>query len=487
MDLQYNEITSGTELSKLIDEVTLELGNAVVNTMGPYGNTVILTNRFEGPYTTKDGVSVIKAAWYNHPVKHQIAELIKEVAAKTLKVAGDGTTTAVCLLRAFVEEGQKRIKKGASYIDILKELNELQSFTLDMLDHMSEDLNPEDIYDVALISANGDSTMAHIIEEAFQHSDNVKVEEGFEAFDTVEKVNGMVLNTGYLDPAFVNVPEKDAIIYDSPKIIIIDGKLNDLRSLGGVLEGFPGPWIIIADDMSPNVQSILRDNYNRGALTLGVLKTPGFGGHRQNLVKDLSLFTDAEPVKYGASSVAFGQVDSIVITKEKTTITKKELSTECKAHAHSLTELYSNTPEGQTKDLLEERVRNIKGELSIIKVGGISTVEVKEKFDRYDDAVRAVGCALEEGIVPGGGQALHIVAERAKEGIHSSFVDVLEAPMNSIEVNSNYALNIANRDMMEEKIYDPTKVTKTAFKNAISISKALLNANYLILDSSLWR
>jgi chaperonin GroEL len=487
MDLKYNEITSDTGLSQWIDHTVQEMATIVTNTMGPYGKTIILTNRFEGPYTTKDGVSVIKAIGYDNPIKDEIAKLIKEVAEKTLKVAGDGTTTAVCLLEAIMKEGRRRLERGANYLELLKELNEIEKYTLELLDDMSEDLDPKNIYDVATISANGDETMGRIIEEAFNHSHNVKVELGMEAYDTVEKVNGMVLETGYIDSALVNVPQKDMIKYDNPKFIIIGGKLTDLKTIGSVLESTPGPWIIMADDVSPNVLSIIRENYNRGALSVGFMKTPGFGGHRKNLVRDLEIFTDAKVVAFNSTNVVHGIVDSIELGKEKTIITKRKLSSVCKKHAKNLKELYDNTADGQTKDLLELRLSNLAGDMSIIKVGGISTVEVNEKFDRYDDAVKAVSCALEEGIVPGGGQALSFVKERLSEFTKSSFTEILNAPMNKIDSNSNYILNIESKDMLEEKIFDPTKVTKTAFINAMSIAKALLNTSDLILDRSLWK
>jgi chaperonin GroEL len=487
MDLKYKEITSDSALDQWIDHTINEMADIVTSTMGPYGQTVILTNRFEGPYTTKDGVSVIKAIGYDDPIKNEIAKLIKEVAEKTLKVAGDGTTTAVCLLRAIMVEGRKRLDRGANYLELLEELSDLEEFTIAMLEDMSEELNPENIYDVATISANGDEKMGKIIEEAFKHSHNVKVELGIDSFDKVEKVNGMVLETGYLDPALVNVPEKDIISYNNPKIMIIDGKLNDLKTIGPHLESVEGPWVIIADDVSANVVSIIRDNYNRGALSVGFMKTPGFGGHRKNLVKDLEKFTDAKAVTFNSTNIVYGTVDSIEIGKEKTVISKTRLSTECKVHSENLKELYKNTADGQSKDLLELRITNLVGDMSIIKVGGISTVEVNEKFDRYDDAVKAVSCALEEGIVAGGGQALSIVKERAREFTRSSFTEILNAPMNKIDKNSNYKLNIESKDMLEQKIFDPTKVTKTAFINAMSIAKALLNASNLILDRSLWK
>jgi len=487
MDLNYKEIIKSKTLNVLLDDTIENMADVVTSTMGPYGSTVILTNRFEGPYTTKDGVSVIRSIGFDNPVQDEIAKLIKEVAENTLKIAGDGTTTAVCLLQAILKEGRKRLDRGTNYLEILRELNTIEKYTITMLEEMSSDLDPENIYDVATISANGDESMGRTIEEAFKHSTNVKVEFGMEVYDEVEKVNGMVLPTGYLDAALVNTPELDSIKYDNPKIIIIDGKLTDLKTVGSTLESVEGPWIIIADDVSPNVSSILRENYNRGALSVGLMKTPGFGGHRKNLVTDLEKFTDADALAFNSQSVVYGTVDSIEIGKDKTVITKRKLSKDCKIHAGNLQKLYKKTADGQSKDLLDIRITNLIGDMSIIKVGGISTVEVNEKFDRYDDAVKAVSCALEEGIVPGGGQALCFVKERLTEFTKSSFLDILLAPMNKIDKNSNYILNIESKDMLKERVFDPTKVTKTAFINAMSIAKALLNTSNLILDRSLWK
>jgi chaperonin GroEL len=486
MGKNYREITEQEELTYLIDEVLLSVGQPVTSTMGPYGHTVILTNRFKGPYTTKDGVSVIKAIGFKHPVKDEIAKLIKEVAERTLKIAGDGTTTAVCLLHSFMYYGRRELQRGVPYLELLGQLNQIEKYTIGLLEDMSEELQDENIYDVATISANGDMVMGKIIEEAFQHSHNVKVEYGIESYDKVDKVNGMVLKTGYLDQAFVNLPERDSIIYERPKVLIIDGKLNDLKLIGNILQNQDGPFLIIADDISPNVSSILRENYNRGALAVALMKTPGFGGHRKNLVKDLEKFTGAESVRFDTKTVKYGLLDSIELSREKAVLTKTGLSDECKRHAEALKTLRKNTEEGQSKELLDQRIENLIGDMSIIKVGGVSDVEVTEKYDRYDDAVRAVSCALEDGIVPGGGQALAIVKERLDTMINSSLTEALMSPMQTIEANSSFHLKIRDKDMMKEKIFDPTKVTKTAFKNALSVAKQLLNTSNLILDRSLW-
>jgi len=483
------EIINEPLLTNIIKDTVFELSQAVTSTMGPYGNTVILTNKFEGPYTTKDGVSVIKAAWFDNPAKNVIAKLIKEVAEKTLKEAGDGTTTAVCLLQAILSEGYDRLKRNGDPLEIQKELTLLEKYTIELLEDMAEELDQKDIFDVATISANGDENMGKIIESAFKHTNNVKVEEGYEPYDKIEKINGMIFNSGYLDPAFINKPEKDSIVYDNPKIIIVDGKLTKLDHYANLLETTKGPHIFICDDMSANVQTILRDNYNRGALTIGIMKTPGFGGHRKNLVKDLKLFTDhTNMVASGrGKEVFFGTADSITISRDKTIITKHNITDKCNKYCNDLKKLNKKTEEGQVKDLLEKRIENLEGKMSIIKVGGTSSLEVKEKFDRYDDAVKAVTCALDEGIVPGGGLALYLVKDRIEEMLDTSFTKILTAPLNKIELNSNYKLKIIERDLMDEKIYDPVKVTKTAFKNAISISKALLSTSNLIIDSSIWK
>jgi len=425
--MERQSIYKERKLNAIFKNTIKEIVDVVTMTMGPHGNTVILTNSYEGPYATKDGVSVIRALGFDDPVKDNLAKMVLEVAEETVKTAGDGTTTAICLAGAIIRVGFAELERGEQYLSLLKDLEWLEKEVLDHLNEMSETLNKTDIKDVATISANGDEAMGDIIQKAFNHSNNVKVEVGINNYDEVETVNGMILNTGYLDPAFVNVPEKDTIEYKNPLIILVDGTLHDLKDIAEPLQNPNGPILIVADAVSPNVQNILRDNYNRGALAVGLMKSPGFGGHRKSLMKDLELFTGA---KMGTS---WGRVDSISIGKEKSTITKKKLSQYCKARVTNLRKLAKTKAQD---DLLEQRISNLTGKLSIIKVGGLTPVEVKEKYDRYDDAVLAVGSAVEEGIVAGGGQALLEVHNRFREyGVDNRFFEILLAPLNTINKN----------------------------------------------------
>jgi len=484
MESSYKEIYTKKTLEQLVKSTVKEVADIVTMTMGPNGNTVILTSSYAPPYATKDGVSVIRALGFKNPVKDAIAKMMLEVAEETLNIAGDGTTTAICLAMELILEGFNQLAKGEQFVTLQKELEELEKNVLIHLDEMSETLNKEDIIDVATISANGDKKMGEVIQQAFNHSENVKVEEGISNNDSVETVSGMLLNTGYLDSAFVNIPEKDSIEYKNPIIILIEGTLNSLDAIKIPLEKPEAPIIIVADAVNPNIQNILRDNYNRGAFAIGLMKSPGFGGHRKNLMKDLEQFTGARLVKLNDTKVVYGRLDSISINKEKTTFSKKKLSAACKSYVGKLKTLYKTKKDDE---LLERRISNLNGSLSIIKVGGLTPVEVKEKYDRYDDAVKAVGCAIEEGIVAGGGAALLEVYTRLYEcGIETKFDDCLKGPLNMINKNSDYTLHVEARDMLAEKIFDPTKVTKTAFINAMSVTKVILNTNGLILDRSLW-
>jgi len=482
MALHYKE--RNLEVTNFIQNVVKEIAEYVTLTMGPNGRYAVLAELYNPPVVTKDGVSVIKAIADNDPYKDAIIKLLLQVSEQTLEEAGDGTTTAICLAEALLDYGCNQLDKGKLYKDVEKDFNRLEKNVLKELNKMSEELNQEDIKEVATISANGDIKMGELIQKAFDHSDNVKIEEGTKTEDEVETINGMILNTGYLDNAFITNPEKDAIMYKDPLVFIVEGTLNNLKPLAKAVDESNGkPVIIIADDVNPNTQILLRDNFNKGVLQIGLMKTPGFGGHRKNLVNDLIRYTGARLVRHDTVHAIPGKIDSISISKEKTIITKKYLSTECKVYVDKLKELYKNKKD----DLLAKRISNLNGSISIIKVGGLTPAEVKEKFDRYDDAVKAVACAIEEGIVPGGGQALSLVSYNLRGKIKAELLEALDAPINTIEKNSDYSLKISSRDMMSEKIFDPTKVTKTAIKNALSVSKLLLNSGSIILDRALWK
>ena len=491
MKTEFKSIIKELDLRTIARETIDEFADTVTSTMGPYGSTVILCDNFTPPTITKDGVTVAKNIAYDDPVKNSFAQIVKEVAKKTVKEAGDGTTTAICLARAIINEGMQRMTRGASYLEILEELNALEIAVMGHLNEMSEVLNPKDIIDVATISANGDVVMGSIIEKAFNHSTIVKIEEGSATFDEVDTINGMVLDTGYLDASLVTHPEKDTVEYKNVKVIIVKGHLNDLKNIGVFLEKEEGPFLIIADAVSSNIQSIIRENFNRGALSICLMKSPGFGGHRKNLIEDIESFIGYDNItRYpNTGEVKWGTLDSIVVGRDTSVLTRIKVTDQSQDRLQTLTKLAKVRTDERSKDLLNARIENLNATLAVIKVGGTSTIEVKEKIDRYDDAIRAVGCALEEGIIPGGGKALHEIFSRLKESNlnTSSFLEILNAPMYKIEKNSNYKLDIENTDMLESKIYDPTKVTKVAFRNALSVARVLLNTSNIVLDPSLWR
>lgn len=489
--MEFKSIIKESDLRKIAKETIDEFADTVTSTLGPYGSTVILCNAYDEPIITKDGVTVSKNIAFDNPIKNSFAKIIKEVAKKTLKEAGDGTTTAICLAQAIINEGLRRMTRGASYLEILDELNKLESEVIKHLNEMSEKLKPEDIIDVATISSNGNMEMGTIIEKAFKHSHIVKIEEGTATYDEVDTISGMVLDTGYLDASLVTNKEKDTIEYKNVKVLIIHGHLTNLKDIGVFLEKEDGPFLIIADAVAGHIKGLIRSNYNSGALAIGLMKSPGFGGHRKNLIDDIEAFIGYNNVtRYrNTKDIRWGILDSIVIGRDSSVLTKNQPTPQALDRIRTLKGLRKVRKDERSLDLLEIRIENLNASLALIKVGGTSTIEVKEKLYRYDDSVRAVGCALEEGIVPGGGKALNEIYYRLKETNlnPSSFLDILNAPMLKIEKNSNYKLNIENTDMLEAKIYDPTKVTKIAFRNALSVARILLNTSNIVLDSSLWK
>lgn len=479
------EIKSGEELRVKLRLGINKIADVVTTTLGPSGNTVIIADEYGDPYITKDGVSVSNYVTLEDPIENIAAKLLKQVAKKTVEEAGDGTTTSICLSRAFINRGFDLLNEEITYKTIKDQLEILETIVVEELFKSSKELQKDNIVDVATIAANNDTSIGDIIQKAYTHSDIVKVEDGNKTNDELITINGMELETGYLDTAFINVANKRAIIYDEPLVLIIRGKLTKLDDIAPLLHKIAGgkPIIIVADHVDEQVRSILRDNYNKGALTIGLVKSPGFAGHRQNLIEDLAIYTGAtiiEPhMKYTDVSV-FGKLDNINISKTKTIFTNKIISKEVEQRLQDITEVYSNTDkDAMDKLLLQQRIENLNGKIAIIRVGGKSEVEMKERRDRMDDAVLAVKCALEEGIVQGGGCALY------KIKIDNLFSKELGAPLQQILFNGatfNYLDNV-----LDQNIMDPLKVTRCALQNAISVAKTILNTNAIVLNERLWK
>lgn len=481
----YNmkEIKNGEELIKKLSDGINKIADVVTTTLGPSGNTVIIADEYGEPYITKDGVSVSNYVTLEDPVENIAAKLLKQVAKKTVEEAGDGTTTSICLARAFINQGFELLNKGVDYSKLKRNLNQLEELVINELLINAKELNKDNIIDVATISANNDKKIGQIIQNAYEHSEIVKIEEGNNTEDDLITINGMQLDTGYLDKVFINVPSKQSIMYDNPKIILIKGKLNKLDNISYLLNQInDGPIIIVADHVSEQTREILRENYNRGAISIGLVKSPGFAEHRSNLMDDLAIYTGATLLsphtKYTDVSV-IGNLSSITVEKNKCLFTNNLNNINVEEHLSDLKKVYDSLEGEQDKYLLEQRIEKLNGKISVIKVGGNSELEMKERKDRIEDAVLAVQCALEEGIVQGGGCALYNIKT------DNLFEKCLGAPLQKILHNGaefNYL-----EDVSKQNIIDPVKVTRIALQNAISVAKTILGTDSIVLNERLWR
>lgn len=476
------EIISGDELKKRLLIGIEALGSTVLSTMGPHGKTVIITDDFGRPYVTKDGVSVANSITFADPVSNIGATLLKQVAQKTVDEAGDGTTTSIALALAFITRGMEEMDQGTNYNDLKFELEDLLEKTSIHLNKYSRKLHFSNIIDVATIAANNDTHLGQTIQKAYDHSNIVKVEETEQNEDSLTLVDGMQLRTGYFNKAFINKGERQTIEYTDIHVILIDGHLDSFNDIAGMLEK-TDRVLIIADYFSEKVVSILKTNYNNNAIEIALVKSPGINLHRIDLMEDLSLYTGATLVTKGLKGAKLGHVDSIEIHKDKIIITKDEMRIGVQERLDELVSALVIEVNVHTKDLLEQRIGNLTGKISIIKVGGKSEVEIKEKKDRYDDAVLAVLCAIEEGIVAGAGMSLYKAAHK----LDNTFKDCLKVPYATIQANAEGTLPITVKsNLFNAGIIDPLKVTRCALENAVSVAKTILSTDSVVLNQRLW-
>lgn len=479
------EIISGDELRGRLMNGIQALGDTVISTMGPYGKTVIITDDFGRPYVTKDGVSVANAITFKDPVSNHGASLIKQVAQKTVEEAGDGTTTSICLALAFINKGYELIEEGYDYNELKSELEKLLLITSKHLKKVSRKLSKNGIIDVATISANNDRTLGQVIQRAYNHSQIVKVEETEQSEDSLELVDGMQLRTGYFSKAFINHGGRQTIEYDDIDVILIDGKLETFDEIAPMLNKTE-KVLIIADHFGEKVTSILKDNYNKNAIEIALVKSPGVNLHRIDLMSDLALYTGTSVIKRGNKNIQLGHVDSIEVHKDKTIITNNKVNLGVDVRLSNLKDALKIETQGYAKDLLKQRISNLTGSISIIKVGGKSEVEIKEKKDRYDDAVLAVLCAIEDGIIEGAGRGFSsaVGLPAIKDNL---FTDCLRIPHAKIHENSGGKLNLLHeKNLFKLGIVDPLKVAKSALENAISVSKTILSTEAVVLNERLW-
>jgi len=470
---------------KLLNGIN-KLRDAVASTMGPNGNTVIITDQYGNPYVTKDGVSVADAITFKDPIENTGAIMIKEVAKKTVNEAGDGTTTAIVLATTFINN-----LKDYKIKDINKAFDEIIPKVLEELKKNSRQLQREDIKYVASISANNDTQIGDTIQQAYNFSDIVKVEESSNNTDKLELINGMKLQTSYMSKHFITNEKKGSCEMNEPYILLLDGKLENLKLFEVPIQAVSAEdaeLLIITEHVSENILRLLETNVISRNIKLCVMKTPGFGQHRRDLIKDLSYFTGSKIINDFTKPIdkytsVLGKLKSANISKNFSILTKHE-DINIDDYISELREL---TLDGD--ELTKQRYENLTGKVSVIKVGGGSELEMKERYDRYDDAVKAVSCALEEGIVEGGGIALKNAAFNLNHSaIHSDIYDKIyesfAAPTNCILNNGSLDHRFLN--MFDENIIDPLKVTRTALENAVSVAKTILSTETIVLNERQW-
>jgi chaperonin GroEL len=502
------------------------LSKAVIVTLGPKGRNVVIAKEFGAPSSTKDGVTVAKEIALKNKYENMGAQLVKEAASKASDTAGDGTTTAIVLADAIFSEGVKNVSAGANPMDVKRGIDKAVKVIEDALDKLAKPIKtPEEIKQIACISANNDEAIGAIIGEAMQKvgKDGIVSIGEAKGIDTVlEVVEGMQFDKGYISPYFITNGEKMSVEFDNPFILITDKKLSSAKELVPILEQVmqkgSRPFLIIADDVDSEALATLVVNKVKGGLPLCAVKAPAFGDRRKSMLQDLAILTGATVISdelgYNIEEVGLevlGSAKKVKIFKEETTLVDgagkprdiKERAAQIKA------ELNQASLSDYDRQKLEERLAKFVGGVAVVNVGAVTETEANEKKDRIDDALHATRAAVAEGIVPGGGVAL-IRASKALDklkltGDEAIGVDIIRkacfAPATAIANNCGkmgglIAEKIAEKegsfgyngltdefsDLVKDGVIDPVLVTKSALVNAASISGMLITIGAMITD-----
>ena len=502
------------------------LANAVKVTLGPKGRNVILGKTYGAPHITKDGVSVAKEIELEDPFENMGAQLVKEVASKTNDDAGDGTTTATILAQSIIGVGLKNVTAGANPMDLKRGIDKAVAKIVAEIRSMAQEIgdNFEKIEHVAKISSNGDEQIGQLIAEAMRKVNKegvITVEEAKGIETTVEVVEGMQFDRGYISPYFVTNSEKMEAQLENPYILLYDKKISTLKEILPVLEQTVQtgrPLLIIAEDIDSEALATLVVNRLRGGLKVCAVKAPGFGDRRKAMLQDIAILTDGSVVseETGISIDAvsldmLGKAEKISVTKDNTTIVNGAGDKEAiRERAAQIKAQIANTTSDYDREKLQERLAKLSGGVAVLYVGAPSEVEMKEKKDRVDDALSATRAAVEEGTVPGGGTAL-LRAVRALDGLVGENEDettgieiirrAVEEPLRQIVANAgkegavivqrvkdgegDFGYN-ARLDQFENLyasgVIDPAKVTRVALENAASIAGMFLTTECVIAD-----
>ena len=501
-----------------------KLSNAVTSTLGPSGRNVILDKKFGSPQITKDGVTVAKEIELPDPFENMGAQMVKEVASKTNDVAGDGTTTATLLAEAIYREGLKNLTAGANAMALKAGIDKATAAVVDGIAKQSKKVKTADeIAQVATLSANGDEEIGKMISEAMDKvgkEGTITVEEAKTLESSLDVVEGMQFDKGYLSPYFVTNPDAMECELEDPFILLFEKKITNLQDMLPLLQAVAKsgrPLMIIAEDVEGEALATLVVNRLRGTFQVCAVKAPGFGDRRKAILEDIAILTGgkliSEDIGVKLENVGIdmlGRAKKVVVDKDNTTIVDGlGKSADIKSRVEQIKKQIEDTTSDYDREKLQERLAKLAGGVALIKVGAATEAAMKEKKDRVDDALHATRAAVEEGIVPGGGVA-YLRAQKAIDALKLSgdeavgaaiIARAVEAPLRKLVDNSGVeaALVVANVkkatgtngynvrtgeycDLLKAGVVDPAKVTRSALQNAASIAGLLLTTDCMVTD-----
>jgi chaperonin GroEL len=515
---------SGEARERMLRGVDI-LANAVKVTLGPKGRNVIIDKSYGAPRTTKDGVTVAKEIELEDKFENMGAQMVREVASKTNDVAGDGTTTATILAHAIVREGAKAVAAGMNPMDLKRGVEMAVHTTVDDLKKRTKKIKSSDeISQVGTIAANGDKEVGDMIAKAMQKVGNegvITVEEAKSMETELEIVEGMQFDRGYLSPYFITNADKMVAELEDPYILLHEKKLGGLQAILPLLETVVQsgrPLLIVAEDVEGEALATLVVNKLRGGLKVAAVKAPGFGDRRKAMLEDIAVLTGGQVISEdlgikleNVKLDMLGRAKRVRIDKENTTIIDGHgKKTDIQARIGQIKAQIEETTSDYDREKLQERMAKLAGGVAVIKVGGATEIEVKDRKDRVDDALNATRAAVEEGVVPGGGVAL-LRAKKAVDALRSDNPDIqagikvvskaLEAPIRQIAENSgvegsivvgrvleksgNFGFDAQEEvygDLVEKGIVDPTKVVRIALQDAASVAGLLITTEAMIAE-----
>jgi chaperonin GroEL len=500
------------------------LADAVKVTLGPKGRNVVLDKKFGSPLITKDGVTVAKEIDLKNPLENMGAQMVREVASKTSDIAGDGTTTATVLAQAIYREGAKNVAAGANPMELKRGIERAVEVVIESLKKLSKPVKGNMIAQVGTISANNDQTIGKIIAEAMEKVGKdgvITVEEAKTLETSLDVVEGMQFDRGYLSPYFVTDPERMEVVLENPVILIHEKKISSMKDLLPVLEQVARmgrPLVIVAEDVDGEALATLVVNKLRGTLQAAAVKAPGFGDRRKAMLEDIAILTGGKAITEDLGLKLeniriedLGQAKKVTIDKDNTTIVEGNGSQkDIEGRVKQIRAQIEDTTSDYDREKLQERLAKIVGGVAVIKVGAATETEMKEKKARVEDAMHATKAAVEEGIVPGGGVALlrgvKALNELKLEGDQQIGVNLvkraIEDPMRWIANNAGVEGSIVVQKVAESKdeewgfnaqdekyenlvqagVIDPAKVVRTALQNASSIASLLLTTEAIVCE-----